>query len=114
MTTSYRTNAPWGLGRTSSSSANTFLAGSTSALNYTYIHDSSAGTGVDVYAEHEQFGGRVRWGPSYIGTHGVDVDGHGTHCAGTIASHQFGIAKNASIIAVKVLDDQGVGTISGL
>jgi len=31
-----------------------------------------------------------------------DTDGHGTHCAGTIGSRRFGVAKNVKLIAVKV------------
>jgi len=125
MTLFNRTNAPWGLGRTSPDSDDSlsFLKARTSAqaLNYTYTYDSSAVTGVDVYVvdsgvyvEHEQFGGRARWGTTSIGTPNIDYDGHGTHCAGVVASQQFGIAKNASIIAVKVFSDDGGGYISSL
>ena len=40
--------------------------------------------------------------------------GHGTHVAGTIGGAKFGVAKKASLVAVKVLDDQGSGTNSGV
>ena len=44
----------------------------------------------------------------------VDDNGHGTHCAGTISSYgtngtQCGIAKNAKIMALKVLGSDGSG-----
>ena len=41
-----------------------------------------------------------------------DGNGHGTHCAGTIASRQYGVAKKANVIAVKVLGSNGSGTMS--
>ncbi|KAG7666753.1 putative Extracellular serine proteinase [Nannochloris sp. 'desiccata'] len=40
-----------------------------------------------------------------------DVDGHGSHVAGTAIGLQVGVAKGASVIAVKILDDQGLGTV---
>jgi cerevisin len=41
-----------------------------------------------------------------------DGNGHGTHCAGTIASRLYGVAKNANVIAVKVLGSNGSGTMT--
>jgi cerevisin len=58
-----------------------------SALTYTYTYDDSAGSGVDIYivdtgvlTTHNQFGGRARWGASFVGET-RDGNGHGTHCA---------------------------------
>lgn len=42
----------------------------------------------------------------------TDKQGHGTHTAGTIASKTYGIAKKATIHAVKVLSDNGIGAWS--
>ena len=42
----------------------------------------------------------------------IDGNGHGTHCAGTIASRKYGVAKKAQVIAVKVLGTNGSGTMS--
>lgn len=44
----------------------------------------------------------------------IDDNGHGTHCAGTVAGYgtngtQTGIAKGAKIMALKVLNDKGNG-----
>ena len=41
-----------------------------------------------------------------------DGNGHGTHCAGTVASRKYGVAKAAKVIAVKVLGSNGSGTMS--
>jgi len=41
-----------------------------------------------------------------------DNNGHGTHCAGTIASRKYGVAKSANVIAVKVLGSNGSGSMS--
>ena len=34
-----------------------------------------------------------------------DVSGHGTHCAGTIGSKDYGVAKKVEIVGIKVLND---------
>ena len=36
-----------------------------------------------------------------------DVDGHGTHVAGTVSGRLYGWAKNANIYSLKILDDPG-------
>ena len=57
-------------------------------------------------------------GYNYIGNNNnpIDDNGHGTHCAGTVAGHgasgsQTGIAPSAKIMAVKVLDHEGYGSL---
>ncbi|KAF5387942.1 hypothetical protein D9615_000786 [Tricholomella constricta] len=114
-----QTNAPWGLSRLSSTSR---LANQdSSALTFSYTYDSSAGAGVDIYVvdtgvltTHTQFGGRARWGATFGPYASADGNGHGTHVAGTAAGSQFGVAKAASIIAVKVLSDGGSGSVSDI
>lgn len=68
-------------------------------------------TGINV--KHIEFEGRASWGKT-IPKNDVDEDGngHGTHCAGTIASRKYGVAKAANVIAVKVLGSNGSGTMS--
>ena len=42
-----------------------------------------------VYVDHEEFEGRARWGKTIPqGDQDIDGNGHGTHCAGTIASRK--------------------------
>lgn len=68
-------------------------------------------TGINV--DHVEFEGRASWGKT-IPLNDVDEDGngHGTHCAGTIASRKYGVAKKANVIAVKVLGSNGSGSMS--
>jgi subtilisin family serine protease len=44
----------------------------------------------------------------------IDRFGHGTHCAGSVAGETSGVAKGATIHAVKVLGDDGKGSDLGL
>ncbi|KAM5350432.1 hypothetical protein ACJ41O_006937 [Fusarium nematophilum] len=108
-------NAPWGLARISHNSG-------TSSFGTDYYYDTTAGTGVRVYVvdsgirtTHTDFGGRAIWGANFIsGSPNTDEFGHGTHVAGTIAGKRFGVAKSATVVAVKVLDETGSGATSGI
>ncbi|XP_022090542.1 uncharacterized protein LOC110979235 [Acanthaster planci] len=48
------------------------------------------------------------------GKKGIDCNGHGTHCAGTIGGEVFGIAREASLYGVRVLDCFGSGFTSNI
>jgi cerevisin len=68
-------------------------------------------TGINT--EHVEFEGRAFWGKTMpLNDEDEDGNGHGTHCAGTIASNKYGVAKKANVIAVKVLGSNGSGTMS--
>ncbi len=71
-------------------------------------------TGVN--AGHVDFEGRVTAGFTAIadGSGTLDCNGHGTHVAGTIASKTYGVAKQATIVPVRVLDCVGSGFLSGV
>ncbi len=106
--------APWGLARVSHRKPLNF-----GTFNK-YLYTEEAGEGVDAYVidtgcniEHLDFEGRAFWGKT-IPTDDEDIDGngHGTHCSGTIAGKKYGVAKKASIYAVKVLKSNGSGTMS--
>ena len=101
----------WGLDR---------LDGSTLDNSYNYI---SAGAGeyvyvidTGVYSGHNEFGGRVRSGYTAVadGNGTEDCNGHGTHVAGTIAGQNYGVAKSATVVAVRVLDCTGSGYSSSV
>ncbi|KAH7403226.1 peptidase S8/S53 domain-containing protein [Cadophora sp. MPI-SDFR-AT-0126] len=106
-----QTGATWGLGRISHRNQD----------STTYIYDSTAGSGTTVFVvdtgiliSHSQFGGRATWGANFVDSSNTDGNGHGTHCAGTIAGSTYGVAKAARLVAVKVLDASGGGTTSGV
>ncbi len=69
-------------------------------------------TGVDT--THPQFGGRASAAANTVDDIGGDCDGHGTVIAGIAASRNYGVAKDATIRSVKVLDCARTGTLSSL
>eukprot|EP01088_Endostelium_zonatum_P009676 TRINITY_DN22971_c0_g1_i1.p1 TRINITY_DN22971_c0_g1~~TRINITY_DN22971_c0_g1_i1.p1 ORF type:complete len:388 (-),score=89.63 TRINITY_DN22971_c0_g1_i1:38-1201(-) len=88
-----------------------------------YKYNDKGGEGVDNYVidtgilvSHTDFGGRAKQGISYVSgeSTSIDLNGHGTHCAGTIGGSQYGIAKKSTLIAVKVLGKDGSGTLNGI
>ena len=88
--------------------------------NYNYF---ATGSGVHAYVidtgirvSHTQFGGRasVAYDALSDGQNGNDCHGHGTHVAGTIGSPTYGVAKNVTLHAVRVLPCTGGGQISDL
>lgn len=91
-------------------------------LSNTYNY-TATGSGVKVFvvdsgvlSTHTEFTGRVLPGYSSItdGFGTIDRNGHGTHVTGTIAGTTYGVAKQASIVPVRVLDRNGSGNTSGV
>ncbi|ODV93496.1 hypothetical protein PACTADRAFT_52071 [Pachysolen tannophilus NRRL Y-2460] len=111
---SVQNGAPWGLARVSH--RDSLNLGSFNK----YLFDDNGGEGVTAYVidtgvhvSHKQFGSRAKWGKTIpTGDADEDDNGHGTHCAGTIGSDDYGIAKKANIVAVKVLRSNGSGSAS--
>ncbi|KAG8710807.1 subtilisin-like serine protease [Ceratobasidium sp. 394] len=107
-------NAPWGIARVSR--LNRLPPGSSVyAVNYRYYRQLSIRLNVDVYVldtgintDHADLP-RASWGATFGGYRNADGHGHGTHIAGTIAGRRYGVAKFASVIAVKVLNDTNQG-----
>jgi len=90
--------------------------------NGDYAYNSNAGEGVDVYVidtgiftTHDDFSGRASTVFNSINTESpTDLNGHGTHCAGTIGGTRYGVAKKVSLFAVKVLSASGSGSTAGV
>ena len=108
-----QTNAPWGLDRIDQRNL---------PINGTYNYNDT-GTGVKAYiidtgirATHTDFGGRVISGFTAVndGLGTNDPNGHGTHVAGTVGGSHWGVAKNVTLVAVRVLDANGCGSDSAV
>ncbi|MFC5291238.1 S8 family peptidase [Actinokineospora guangxiensis] len=103
-----QTNPTWGLDRIDQPSL---------PVDRSYTYPASAGQGVNVYVidtgiltTHSQFsGGRAKHAYDAIDgdTNATDCNGHGTHVAGTIAGSTYGVAKKATVHAVRVLKCDG-------
>ena len=98
-------------------------------LDGRYVYPAGAGAGVHVYVvdtginpTHSEFSGRVGVGRNFVPglLFGVDPDdwddcnGHGTHVASTAVGTQFGVAKKATVHAVRVLNCAGSGNTAGV
>lgn len=116
--TATQTNATWGLDRVDQRAM---------PLDQTFAYPDGAGGGVHVYVidsginpEHQEFAGRIGESRNFSGSALVlgggdpeawqDCNGHGTHVASTAVGTTWGVAKQAVVHAVRVLDCLGSGS----
>ncbi|XP_071852790.1 aqualysin-1-like [Apostichopus japonicus] len=107
----------WGIDRVNQISASLdnnkdYTTGSLGAGANVFVID----TGID--PNNPEFGGRAAVGDDFVTTgkqmNGIDCDGHGTHCSGTVGSSSYGVATGVNIWGVRVLNCQGSGTWSAV
>lgn len=116
----YRSTHDWGIGHVD---ADDVHAGGN--LGGMALPVAVIDSGVD--CDHVELGGRCAYGWDYVNEDPIADDdwGHGTHVAGTAAAARnlsadgtvlstgvAGMAPAASVLAYKILDDQGYGSIS--
>jgi subtilisin family serine protease len=108
-----QSNPDWGLDRVDQKAL---------PLNSTYSY-SQTGSGTTAYivdtgilSSHQQFSGRVQAGYTAIsdGKGTTDCNGHGTHVAGTVGGSTYGVAKNVSLVPVRILGCDGSGASSNV
>ena len=116
-------NLPWGVNRID---AEWVWGGAEGAIDV--LPEANAGAGVDVAvidsgidAGHPDLDDNYQGGWDFVGDDGVPDDefGHGTHVAGTIAAEDnndgvIGVAPEANLWALKVLDNTGSGWYSDI
>jgi len=107
----------WGLRRTNirgsyTAGSYSYTTGRTGKGVYAYIIDSG------VYCANVDFTSKTTGtcilGVDYVDGSNVDGNGHGTHVAGTVGGKTYGVAKEATIVAVRVMNNRGSGSTSDI
>ena len=114
-----QSGATWGIDRIDQRAlplSGTFTYTNTGSSVKAYIIDTG------IRYSHSEFGGRAIYGTDTVlggllglgggTTGGSDCNGHGTHVAGTVGGKTYGVAKQATLVSVRVLDCGGSGQTS--
>ncbi len=113
-----QTGATWGIDR---------IDQRTLPLSTTYTYNTD-GAGVTAYIidtglryDHSEFyysasdtRSRATFGYDALGGNGADCHGHGTHVGGTVGGRTYGVAKQVSLVSVRVLSCLGSGSVLGI
>lgn len=62
------------------------------------------------HAKLQEFEGRAEFVATFVDGIEEDDNSHGTHCAGTIGSVTYGVAKKSTLLGIKIFDAGGFGT----
>lgn len=95
-------------------------AGSQRERESYYYMEGASGKNVNVFVidggiepKDAEFANRIAIAVDFTESLGFkDIHGHGTHVSGIIASNTFGVAKDAKLVVLKVLDETGSGTLT--
>lgn len=101
------TRDAWGLGKIESKKVNEKYKGKG-------ILVAVIDTGINY--NHDDLKGRVLKGKDFVNNDddGLDDQGHGSHCAGSIGGTTYGVAPEVTLLAVKVLSSSGSGSWEGV
>ncbi|MFM8303765.1 MAG: S8 family serine peptidase, partial [Actinomycetota bacterium] len=111
--TATQSPATWGLDRVDQAAL---------PLSNSYRYDGT-GAGVTAYVidtgirfSSTDFGGRAVTGADMItsGGNAADCNGHGTHVAGTVGGTTYGVAKQVTLVPVRVLNCSGSGSAASV
>lgn len=107
-------NATWGLDRIDARDLpldNSYTYNTSGQGVHAYIIDTG------IHSTHTEFTGRFGGGFNTVSTNQTDYEdcnGHGTHVAGTVGGTTYGVAKDTTLYAIRVLDCNGSGTNAGV
>ena len=123
-TVAVQSNATWGLDRVDQPAL---------PLDSSFQYPDNGGRDVNIYVvdtgvrtTHQEFTGRALPGRNFVSSGGFlfggsvnpddyeDCNGHGTHVAGTAAGSTYGVAKQANVVPVRVLNCNGSGSTSAV
>jgi subtilisin family serine protease len=106
---SVQSGAPWGLDRIDQRDLpldSRYHYGSSGREVSAYIADTG------IRYDHVELAGRAVPGFDVYDKDGSDCHGHGTHVAGTVGGTTYGVAKEARLVSIRVMNCNGAATTS--
>lgn len=66
-----------------------------------------------IFSQHEELVGHVTWGFDAVSSPPIHTDhhGHGTYVASLIIGNKLGVVRNANVVDVRVMNDEGLGRV---